>query len=578
MQVPAILEVTPVPQETPESLASPTLPMSRIRPGRYNPRRHFDPKTMAELVAGIRAAGGVMQPIVIRPVEDGYYEIIAGERRYRAAMEVYGMEYNMPIMVKDVDDETAEAMAIIENVARDDMAPSEEAVAAARMVGKLKGDREEAARIFGWSRALLDKRLALMNCSNEVLNALNERKIQLGHAELLAALAKDKQDKFLPVIISESKTVAELKKAIETVSCSLASAIFDQTECATCPHNSALQTEMFGESIATGNCTHRTCFNTKSEAQLATIEQGLKDEFPAVRIVRTGDKFTRIQLVVGGATGVGEEQAKACHACQNFGAAVSGLPDSMGKIYRGQCFDTACNSRKVAARIAAEKAAAVPPPASKKGGKTGTAAAASGAGTTAGATPTEKPVTAVSETDKVKNYRVALWRKFLRREAASDPAVANQYLLAIALAGQARTIEGTLLRKLYERIVPDETCSATDLDKALDTAAALTEVQRQNLTVALTVAAIEGLDVPSLVRLCKYQKLDLRRYWKLSKDFLDLLTKSEMKVVANEIGLLAALGDSTAKVFNKPKPELIEALLKVEKFEYEGKVPRVLLF
>lgn len=134
------------------------------------------------------------------------------------------------------------------------------------------------------------------------------------------------------------------------------------------------------------------------------------------------------------------------------------------------------------------------------------------------------------------------------------------------------------MRKLYERIVPDETCSATELDKALDAAAGLTEVHRQNLTVALTVAAIEGLDVPSLVRLCKYQKLDLRRYWKLSKDFLDLLTKSEMKVVANEIGLLAALGDSTAKVFNKPKPELIEALLKVEKFEYEGKVPRVLLF
>ncbi|MDW3688870.1 ParB N-terminal domain-containing protein [Cupriavidus sp. CV2] len=67
-----------------------------------------------------------MQPIVVRPVEDGYDEIIAGERRYRAAKEVFGMEYEMPIMVKDVDDETAEALAIIEKVARDDMAPSEE--------------------------------------------------------------------------------------------------------------------------------------------------------------------------------------------------------------------------------------------------------------------------------------------------------------------------------------------------------------------------------------------------------------------------------------------------------------------
>ncbi len=565
-------------QESAMLLEQPTLPLSRIRTSRFNPRRFFDPVKMAELVAGVRAAGCIMQPIVVRPVEDDLYEIIAGERRYRAATEVFGVEYAMPIVVQDVDDETAEAMAIIENVSRDDIAPSEEAVAAARMVGKLKGDRDEAARLFGWSRAQLDRRLALMNCSTAVLNAFNERKILLGHAELLAALAKDKQDKLLPVIIYEAKSVAELKKTIEAAACSLATAIFDKADCATCAHNSALQTEMFAESIATGNCTNRGCFNTKTEAQLKVIADGLKEYFPEVRIVRPGDKYTRIQLVVDGPTGVGEEQAKSCHACKSFGAAVSSLPDSMGKTFRGQCFDTACNSRKVAARIAADKAAAAPPAASKKGGTTGKAAAASGAGTTAGATPAEKPVTAVSETDKVKAYRVALWRKCLRREVASDPIVANHYLLAVALAGQARTIDGAAMRKLYERIVPDETCSATELDKALDAAAGLTEVHRQNLTVALTVAAIEGLDVPSLVRLCKYQKLDLRRYWKLSKDFLDLLTKSEMKVVANEIGLLAALGDSTAKVFNKPKPELIEALLKVEKFEYEGKVPRVLLF
>ena len=90
-----------------------------------------------------------MRPIVVRPVEDGYYEMVAGERRYRAAKEVFGTEYEMPIMMKDVDDETAEALAIIEKVVRDDMAPSEEAAAVARLVDKLKGDREEAAASVG---------------------------------------------------------------------------------------------------------------------------------------------------------------------------------------------------------------------------------------------------------------------------------------------------------------------------------------------------------------------------------------------------------------------------------------------
>ncbi|MGT2460197.1 PRTRC system ParB family protein (plasmid) [Cupriavidus basilensis] len=548
--------------------------MSRIRPGRYNPRRHFDPAKMAELVAGVRAAGGIMQPIVVRPVEDGDYEIIAGERRYRAAKEVYGMDYDMPVVVKDVDDETAEAMAIIENVARDDMAPSEEASAAARLVGKLKGDREEAATILGWSRAVLDKRLALMNCSQDVLNALNERRIQLGHAELLAALPKGTQDKFLPVIISEKKSIAELKKTIETAACSLASAIFDKADCAACPHNSSLQTELFGESIGTGNCTNRVCFTEKTETQLATIQEGLKDEFPAVRIVRLGENFTRIQLVVEGATGVGEEQARACHACQNYGAAVSALPDALGKVYRGQCFDTGCNSRKVAARIAAEKAKTSPP-------ETGAAAKATpGAVTKGGETPvpTEKAATVVSETDKVKNYRVALWRKCLRKEVASAPDIANQYLIAIALSGLARKIEGASMCKLYELVFPEEKCKASDLRKALDTTATLTEPQRQKLTMAMMVSAVDGIDVPDLVQLCKYQNLDLRKYWKLSKDFLELLTKSEMKVVTDEIGLLSALGNETVKVFNKPKPELIEALLNVEGFAYEGKVPRVLTF
>jgi ParB family chromosome partitioning protein len=91
-------------------------------------------------------------------------------------------------------------------------------------------------------------------------------------------------------------------------------------------------------------------------------------------------------------------------------------------------------------------------------------------------------------------------------------------------------------------------------------------------------SAIEGIDVSYLTQLCKFHRLDLTKYWKLSADFLELITKSEMMVIADELGLRAALGDNFKKVFGKSKPEVIEALLKVDGFDYEGKVPKVLKF
>lgn len=552
-------------------MQNPTIALGKIRAGR-NPRKYFDPAEMAELTDSVRE-NGVIQPILIRPLDGDEFELVAGERRYRAAKAAHGDDYPMPVTIKELTDDEADRLALIENVQRADMAPSEEAVAAAKIVGQLKGDRDEAARVLGWSRGTLDKRLALMNCSPSVLDALNTRQIQLGHAELLATLAKDKQDKLLPVIVSEKKTVAELKKTIEAAACSLATAIFDKAECAACPHNSSLQTEMFSEAIASGNCTNRGCYTQKTEKQLETVAYGLKDEYPVVRIVRVGDNHTRVQLVVDGPTGVGEDQAKACHACENFGVAVSGLPDSIGKVFRGQCFDTGCNATKVAARLEAERDAKAPtqqgtPPSSQPAAKTG-----------GKATAAETVVTKISESDKVKAYRSALWRKALRREAAANAETANSYLLAIALSGLSRDIGAVFMGKIYEKLADDK-ASVTDLEKNLSTVQELAADKRQQLTIGLTVAAIEGLEVRNLVTLCKYHKLDLRQHWTLqkSKDFLELLTKSEMKVLADELGIRKALGDNFAKVFNKSKPELIEALLNVEGFDYAGKLPKVLCF
>ncbi|MCO4865776.1 Partitioning protein [Cupriavidus taiwanensis] len=544
----------------------------QIRTGRYNPRTYFDPVEHAELTKSIRE-NGIYQSLLLRPIEDAEFdfELVAGERRIRAALEAFGPEGEVPVLIKVMTDEEADRAALIENAQRANMSPSEEGVAASKIVGHCKGDRDEAARLLGWSRATLDKRLALINCSSAVQAALNERKLQLGHAELLATLAKDKQDKLLPVIISEKKSVSELKKTIEAAACSLEAAIFDKTDCAACPHNSSLQTEMFGEAIATGNCTNRACYTEKTDRKLDGIAYGLKEEYPIVRVIRAGDNHTRIQLKVDGPTGVGEEQAKACHACQNFGAAVSGLPDSMGKVYSGQCFDTACNQKKVADRIKAERDAAKAPAAKQSAGKP--AVATKGDKSSAAA---DKPVTSISESEKVKQYRTELWRKALRKEVAQNAEQANAYLLAIALNGLSRNIGGDVMGKFFEKLTEQKVSST--LQGCLTAAHTLDESRRQQLTIGLTVAAIDGMEVSNLRELCRYHKLDLRNHWNLQKsqDFLEMLTKSEMKVLADELGIRKVLGDSFAKLFGKSKPEVVAGLLAVDGFDYAGKVPKVL--
>jgi PRTRC genetic system ParB family protein len=416
-----------------------------------------------------------------------------------------------------------------------------------------------------------------MNCSPAVLDSLNTRQINLGHAELLAALSKENQDKVLPVIVAEKRSVADVRKLVESVSCSLTSAIFDKSDCAGCPHNSSTQGQMFGEAIGTGNCTNRTCFNEKTEGALEATAGTLREEFPVVRIVRAGDNHTRIQLTVDGPHGVGVEQQKACHSCQNFGVAVSGLPDSLGKVYRGQCFDTVCNMKKVAERLQAEKAATTPArtvASSASAGKAAGKPASTTAGQTGGTNPS---VTAVSESEKIKTYRVALWRKALRKDIGGNHDLARQYLIAIVLSGHARQINDTTFRGMWERLT-EEKAPVSDVAKAAAAVQATSADVQSNLMLAMLFSAIEGIDVSYLTQLCKHHKLDLKKHWKLSKDFLELITKSEMMVIDDELGLRAALGDDFKRVFGKSKPEVIEALLAVDGFDYEGKLPKVLKF
>lgn len=551
-----------------------SIKVGNILPGR-NPRGYFDPSEMTELEESVKSKG-VLQPILVRPRDSGRYEIVAGERRWRAAKKVLGDDYEIPVLVRDLDDGEADEAALIENIQRANMSPTEEAEAAAKILGRCQGDRDEAARRLGWSRSTLDKRLALMNCSEKVRRALSERRIQLGHAELLAAVTRDKQDAVLEKLLSQASlpTVVQFRGQLEQISRALGSAIFDKGECAGCPHNSGNQQALFGEAIATGHCTHGACYDAKIEAALDAKKASLSDEYPTIRIVRPGENFTLLRLVAEGDTGVGDDQAKACRACKNFGAAISAVPGKLGNVYPDLCFDASCNAKKVALRIKAEKEKKASAASSSKGagGKTASTSkspAKSGAKTEA----------KVQDSQRVKDYRLEVWRKALRRELMGNRESNLTVLIALALSGNARHIGDTKLTKALSALVKQEYASFTfKADEAARVIAQSDEAVREKMFLGLAASAADGIEEKTLVQLLKYLDIDLGRHWKLCEDFLKLLTKSEIEAMCDEIGLKATMGGAFAKAMNGKKDEIIKVLLNVAAFPYEGKVPRSMRF
>lgn len=178
---------------TPDSAARQALeevPVEWIRPGRYQPRKAMDETALEELAASIRAQG-VMQPIVLRGVGDDRYEIIAGERRWRAA-QLAGLE-KIPAVIKDVSDEAAVAMSLIENIQREDLNPMEEAHALDRLIREFDLTHQQVAESVGKSRAAVTNFLRLMNLSRDVAEMVARGQLEMGHARALLSLTDERQ-------------------------------------------------------------------------------------------------------------------------------------------------------------------------------------------------------------------------------------------------------------------------------------------------------------------------------------------------------------------------------------------------
>jgi ParB family chromosome partitioning protein len=167
-----------------------TLPVGRIRPGRYQPRTKMDQQALAELAASIRSQG-LMQPLLVRPVDRDRYELVAGERRWRAA-QMAGLE-EVPALVREVPDEAALAMSLIENIQRENLNPMEEAAGLQRLVDEFKMTHEQAADAVGRSRSATTNLLRLLKLARPLQEMLMEGALEMGHARALLALEGARQ-------------------------------------------------------------------------------------------------------------------------------------------------------------------------------------------------------------------------------------------------------------------------------------------------------------------------------------------------------------------------------------------------
>jgi ParB family chromosome partitioning protein len=188
-----------------------TLSVDRLRPGKYQPRTKMDAASLSDLADSIREQG-VMQPILVRPVDGGRFEIIAGERRWRAAQQA-GLR-QIPALVKNVPDQAALAVALIENIQREDLNPIEEAKGLKRLIDEFGLTHDAAAKAVGRSRSAVSNLLRLNALAGPVQEYLHEGSLEMGHARALLALPAAQQAGAAVRVVNASMSVRDTERLV----------------------------------------------------------------------------------------------------------------------------------------------------------------------------------------------------------------------------------------------------------------------------------------------------------------------------------------------------------------------------
>ena len=199
------------------------LKTSVLQPGKYQPRTSMDKEPLAELAESIKTRG-VMQPILVRQISGGNYEIIAGERRWRAA-QVAGLQ-EVPALIQEVDDDAALAMSLIENIQREDLNPLEEALGIQRLIKEFGMTHQAAGEALGISRSAISNLLRLLSLPASVQKLMMQGRLDMGHARALLALSSAKQIEAANLVANKKFSVRETEVLVGRMTSTLSSKKF----------------------------------------------------------------------------------------------------------------------------------------------------------------------------------------------------------------------------------------------------------------------------------------------------------------------------------------------------------------
>ncbi|VAW49472.1 Chromosome (plasmid) partitioning protein ParB [hydrothermal vent metagenome] len=186
--------------------------VERLQPGQYQPRQQFDEASLQELSDSIKAQG-MVQPIVVRPLDSETYEIIAGERRWRAS-KLAGLD-KVPVIIRQADSQATLAMALIENIQREDLNPIEVAIGLKRLLKEFELTQQAVADAVGRSRASVSNLLRLLKLPKSIQKELHAGKISMGHARAIISLPESEQKKIIAKAIESAWSVREIEEAVQ---------------------------------------------------------------------------------------------------------------------------------------------------------------------------------------------------------------------------------------------------------------------------------------------------------------------------------------------------------------------------
>jgi PRTRC genetic system ParB family protein len=291
-------------------------------------------------------AKGIITPITVRPspTVDGQYEVVAGFGRWESAVEL-NFE-TAPALIKSMTDSEAFEIQLTENMVRNDLNLVDECKAAQKFISLSEGDHTEASKRLGWTDKKLKDRLQLLRCTDEVLNALNENKIKIGHAILLSSFSEKLQQGTLAKVVAESWSVEYLKERSGKAKKYLHVAKFDTSEksdCSTCQHNTLPQNDMFGTGLKDkAMCSNLVCWKGKTNDWLKVQRDIAIEKYGKTLLFIESNEQDRNTV---SESKVGAEQFKSCLSCESNCAIIDDRDGREGDLIESQCLDVVCFSK-----------------------------------------------------------------------------------------------------------------------------------------------------------------------------------------------------------------------------------------